>query len=53
MGCFVLGILKEKEKKVVRSLKIFSVVDRSQNNRMGKVGREDSWSSGPMMIIFL
>lgn len=39
-----------REKKVVRSLKAFSVVDGLQNNRMGKVGREDSGSSGPMMI---
>lgn len=53
MVCFDLGFLEEKEKKVVRSLKSFSVVDRSQNNRMDKVGREDSGSSGPMMIVFL
>lgn len=31
-------------------MKAFSLVDRSQNTRMGKVGREDSGSSGPMMI---
>lgn len=52
-GCFVLGFFKEKEKKVVRSLKAFSAVDTSQSNRMGTVGREDSGSSGPMMIILL
>lgn len=52
-GCFVLGFFKEKEKKVVRSLKAFSAADTSQSNRMGTVGREDSGSSGPMMIILL